>query len=91
MNSIPRKLRIELAADPYYKKCARADVECSGRITFEHAFTYAGKQIQERWAIIPLCVFHHLGEGLDKTINKEIAMSRATEKDRKEYPRLLWR
>lgn len=91
MNAIPKKLRVELAADPYYKKCARASSECTGRITWEHCLTYAGRQIQERWAIIPLCVWHHLGNGLKKEINRKIAMSRAKEEDHKNYPRLAWK
>lgn len=90
MNNLPTKLREELAADPYYRFCARADENCAGRITWEHAFEYAGRQIQERWAIIPLCWFHHLGAGLNKTINRQIAVVRATPEDRKRYPRLPW-
>ena len=90
MNNVPKKLRDALANDPYYKRCARP-TGCSGRITWEHAFTYAGKQIQERWAIIPLCWHHHLGEGLKKSENIKIAMSRATDADRKKYPRINWR
>ena len=90
MNNIPKKLREQLAEDLYYKRCARTN-GCRGRITWEHAFTYAGKQIQERWAIIPLCEWHHFGEGLWKAENQRIAMLRATEADRKKYPRILWK
>lgn len=97
MHPIPPKLRRELSADPFYKICARKGEACAGRITWEHALTYAGRQIQERWAIIPLCAFHHSvdefqdGPGLDKRLNKEIAMSRATEEDRKKYSRIKWK
>lgn len=95
MNRIPPKLKAELAADPEYKLCVLGDtfpdgMNCSGRITWEHAILYAGKQVQERWAIIPLCVYHHLGNGLNKRWNKQYAMSRATEEDKKKYPRLNW-
>lgn len=90
MRKIPKKLREEMAADPYYKACARADFECKGRITWEHAFTYAGKQINEKFAIIPLCEYHHLGEGLVKIINQAIAARRATKEDREKYPNLNW-
>ena len=91
MHPIPPKLRRELNEDPYYKTCARADESCQGRITFEHAVLYAGRQVQERWAIIPLCEWHHLGRGLVKRINIEIAMKRATADDRSKYPRLKWK
>lgn len=77
MRPIPQKLRLEIAEDLYYKKCARSNCDCNGRITLEHAFIYAGKQINEKWAIIPLCVYHHLGDGLIKKLNQYIALSRA--------------
>jgi len=74
---IPEKLKQLLLEDPYYKTCARKNDECDGRITFEHSFLYAGKQIQEKWAIIPLCWHHHLGKGLNKELNHYIALKRA--------------
>jgi hypothetical protein len=79
-----------MADDPYYQKCARAGSECEGRITWEHAWIYAGKQINEKWAIIPLCVFHHLGKGLDKKWNQACALNRATEEDLSKYPKKDW-
>jgi hypothetical protein len=91
MRPIPMKLRLEMAEDSYYESCARANEGgCKGRITWEHAFMYAGKQINERWAIIPLCVYHHLGPGLDKRKNERIAIARATEQDLQKYPRKNW-
>ena len=89
---IPSKLLQQILSDPYYQICARhKDGSCSGRITFEHAFIYAGRQVQELWAIIPLCYFHHLGKGLNKSINQAIAFSRATLADLAKYPRKNWR
>lgn len=88
MNNLPPKLRRELAKDPEYKVCARRGLhghECAGRITFEHALIYAGKQIQSRWAIIPLCEkAHNCGRWQDcgdmnKNINQWIALHRATD------------
>lgn len=83
---MPLKLRKELAEDPYYKVCARASKECQGRITWEHAIII-GKQLQEKWAIIPLCWHHHLGKGFNKEINKWIALNRATEEDFQKHPK----
>jgi hypothetical protein len=97
MNNMPPALRRKLSEDPYYKTCARANADCEGRITWEHALTYAGRQVQEHFAIIPLCAFHHSvdqfqdGRGLNKRINVEIAMGRATEVDRRKYPLLPWK
>src|SRR3990167_289062 len=91
MKPIPPKLRKEIAADPYYQTCARADYECQGRITWEHAFVYAGSQINEKWAIIPLCEHHHLGAGLNKIVNQAIAAKRATKEERANYPLINWK
>lgn len=90
MRPIPLSIRGKINADPYYKKCARQGGDCEGRITMEHAFIYAGKQINELWAIIPLCVFHHLGRGLDKEENQRIALARATPEDLDKYSRKDW-
>lgn len=90
MTPIPLKLRKQLEVDPYYSMCSRAGSECNGRITWEHAIIYAGRQVQERWAIIPLCEFHHLGKGLNKQINIFIALSRATPEELKKYPKEDW-
>lgn len=91
MRKIPQSLKNEILADPYYKQCARKDRHCKGRITWEHALIYAGRQINEKWAIIPLCVYHHLGEGLDKRLNERIAVSRATPEDLAKYPKRDWK
>lgn len=90
MRPIPSKLRKEMSEDPYYSICARKDSHCNGRITWEHAWVYAGKQINEKWAIIPLCWHHHLGTGLRKNINQLISLRRATMEDLMKYPKKDW-
>ena len=86
MRSIPQKLRKDMSQDPYYKTCARAaDGGCDGRVTWEHAIEFRGRQLNEKWAIIPLCEYHHSVDkyqdtgGLDKEINVHIAINRATD------------
>lgn len=94
---IPIALRNELSKDPYYSTCARANEHsCSGRITWEHCWIYGGKQIQEKWAIIPLCERHHdvlswqdKGD-LNKTLNHRISLARATAEDLAKYPKKDW-
>ena len=85
MRPIPLKTRKEIKSDPFYKTCARAeDGSCQGRITIEHALIYAGRQINEKWALIPLCEYHHAvdkhqdGGDLNKEKNIWIALNRAT-------------
>lgn len=90
MSPIPARIKAQILDDPFYERCSRSSPECSGRITWEHAFTYAGKQVQEAWAIIPLCWHHHLGSGLVKRENQRIAASRASDADRAKYPKLSW-
>lgn len=88
---MPLKLRNECADDPYYAVCARSNAECAGLITWEHALMYAGKQIQEKFAVIPLCYYHHLEDGICKTVNIVIALGRADECDKRNYPLLEWK
>ena len=86
---MPAKLRKQLSTDPFMSKCARKELlqdhTCQGRITWEHVFIFAGKQIQEDWAIIPLCELAHSVNRfqdsgiLNKQINKWIALNRATD------------
>jgi hypothetical protein len=92
MRKINPLLREEMSNDPYYKFCSReADGSCDGRITWEHVLTYAGKQIDEKWAIIPLCEYHHAvnqyqdGTGLNKEKNTWVALNRATDDELRKY------
>jgi hypothetical protein len=75
MNNIPKILRQELSLDPCYYICARKNNDCKGRITWEHALYFAGKQVQEKFSIIPLCWQHHLGSKLDKRCNEWLALN----------------
>ena len=70
---IPPKIREIISNDPYYKKCARHNQDCDGRITIEHVFLYAGRQISDLWNLIPLCERHHsVGKYLNSgLLNKE--------------------
>ncbi len=95
MHPIPPKIRAELAADPFMKRCFRwQEHECQGRVEWEHAWIYAGRQVQERWAIIPCCTFHHRGEGLDKNLNRYAAILRMTDDEwaraRIDYAKTEW-
>lgn len=88
MRPIPPKLRKEMASDPEYKKCMRNELlhdhECgadplTGKlIDWEHAIIFGGQQVNEKWAIIPICYKVHRGDKLNKEINVWIALNRAT-------------
>lgn len=77
--------------DPYYKVCARRtllhDHVCEPNplngqlIEWEHTIIYAGKQLNEKWAIVPICYLTHRGGLLVKEINVWIALNRATDEE----------
>jgi len=100
MRPISARVRAEIDKDPLYKVCARQyylrDHVCQGRITYEHAVVYGGKQVDERWAIVPICAYahgvdHFLDAGnLVKDINVWIALNRMTPADEAKYPRRDW-
>lgn len=76
--------------------CVRSkDGDCDGRITWEHTLIYAGKQIDEVWAIIKLCEYHHAvdnyqdGGDLDKEKNIWIALNRATNQELLKYSKAI--
>lgn len=58
--------------------CARRGLDCSGRLTFEHAY---GRKHEESWQIVILCWRHHLGDLLDKRLNHYLALTQATDEE----------
>lgn len=81
MNKIPPKLREAMAEDPFYEKCCLQGHACSGRIEWHHSLIYGGKQLQEKFAIVPLCKFHHrYAEQKDIKVRvMSIVLNRATD------------
>lgn len=55
---IPKEIRDVLELDPFMWSCIMAH-ECEGKVQWHHAFTYAGKRINELWSLLPLCAKHH--------------------------------
>ena len=100
MNNIPSKLRQQLTADPLYKKCLRYEIlndhyccpdPLTGKlIEWEHALIYGGRQVQERFAIIPICWRVHRGGELIKEINVWLALNRITDEELKQYCKSDW-
>lgn len=93
---IQANLRDRIANDPRMTTCiyvrnSAPNHLCRGRITWEHAWIYAGKQINEQWAIIPCCEAHNSGEAMDKNYNRYIALSQANlEEVKQKYPKKDW-
>ncbi len=63
MNNVPAKLKRKWKEEDLFgikRVCMRLEEgNCSGRLTKEHAIIYAGKQLQEEWAILDICEYHH--------------------------------
>lgn len=86
-------LRKDVAQDPEYTRCAILGMillfgPCGGRVTREHAIIFAGRKVQEKWAIPPFCAAHH---GVDlyqdaptqarKDVRVWVALNRATDEE----------
>lgn len=78
MRPIPPQMRQSMDSDPFYHKCVICG--CQG-VQWHHNLVFAGRQVNEEWAIIPLCPFDH-----DQARNSEfkesldwIMLNRATD------------
>lgn len=61
---IPKDIRDVLNNDPWMARCIierffNGNLPCEGRIEWQHAMTYGGKRVNERYTILPMCVQHH--------------------------------
>lgn len=101
MRPIPLGLRMSLQDDPFMSACIQDNMDCRGmhgeypgRVEWDHPFIYGGKQINEWWAIVPACYYHHRGGGLDRGYSQFVALSRLNDKQLKEvqkkYPKVNW-
>lgn len=93
MRPISPEVKARLDAEPDI--CLLLDENCDGRITREHALIYAGKQIDEAWAILKICAYHHSvdehqdGPGLNKEKNVWVALNRATDEELLKYSKAV--
>lgn len=97
MRPIPKKLREQIAQDPFMKTCIyqsrnAPNHNCRGRITWEHAYTYKNRQINEPALIVPCCENHNSGPEMVKDYNRYRAIIRADiEELTKKYPNRNWK
>ena len=60
MNKIPNKLRDEMAEDPLYQRCCVTGfTKRDTKIEWHHNLIFAGRQVQEKFAILPLAKHVH--------------------------------
>lgn len=58
MRAIPVKLREEMAADPFYKRCCISGAT-NEKIDFHHNLIFGHRQVNEKFAILPLAKSIH--------------------------------
>ena len=99
MRPIPPKIREQISLDPFYRFCIHEryrGIPAKGRITIEHAWIYAGRQINDLWALVPCSEEKNVGvSGDDKKFNQYVALLRAKELGvwdelKNNYPRRDW-
>lgn len=87
MSPIPPKLREEMALDPFYKKCIITGK--TEEIEWHHALIYAGRQLQAKFAIVPVTKYVH-----DRIIAYQekilwVVLNRATPEELKKYSKAI--
>lgn len=93
MNRIPQSLRKKMSADPYYKVCCITGLRQSAGdpIEWHHNLIFAGKQVQARFAILPIKRTFHLN--INRTHIKEkidwIMLNRASEEELRQYSKAV--
>jgi hypothetical protein len=101
MRPIPSRMRQELEALPRMRRCTLWPVQdlygaCSGRLRnpeWHHVWTYGGPQINELWAILAACTYHHdevKAQTAVKNAFESASIMLATEEDLAKYPRKDW-
>lgn len=88
MRKIPPKLREEMANDSFYKKCAVTGTT-SEKIDWHHNLIYAGRQVNEKWCIIPLAKSVHDKIETYKDVVDWIMLNRANDSDLERYSKVI--
>ena len=84
MRPIPQKLRDEMANDPYYKRCCVTG-SANEKIDFHHNLIFGGRQVNEKWAILPLAKSVHDDIVKWKEKCDWIMLNRATDEELEPY------
>ena len=99
MNPINNDLRKEISDDSYYKTCCITGKQ-NVKIDWHHVWIYAGKQINEKWAIMPIWEMKHSPMGDNDSVHRcketrelvqYLSLKRATDDDLEKYPNKNWK
>lgn len=76
MRKIPDKLKREILSDKYYERCCL----CGGQdVQWHHNLIFQGRQVNEKFCILPACVQCHHDVNTHKEKFDWIMWNRATE------------
>jgi len=86
MNNVPKHLKDKWSTEK--PTCIRQNEgTCDGRLTKDHTIIFGGKQLQEDWAIVDVCEYHHAvnkyqsGGDLNRELNTYHALLKATDQE----------
>jgi len=89
---IPKKLLNEILEDKFYKKCCLTG-KSYGKIDWHHNMTWQGKNVQEKFAILPVHnSIHQYHNGLTSEVKEKlnrIMVSRMTEEQLDYYSKAV--
>lgn len=88
MRPIPKKLKEEMAADPFYKRCCVTG-SVGSKIDWHHNLIFSGRQVNEKWAILPLSKHIHDNVWKYRDILDWIMLNRATDDQLKKYSKAV--
>jgi len=88
MRRIPKALRLELEKDPYYKKCCITGIT-TGKIDWHHNLIFAGKQVNEKFCILPLAKSIHDRITEYKEVCDWVMLNRATDAELERYSKAI--
>jgi hypothetical protein len=96
---MPVTVREDIGSDLEYSRCGIQGLlghTCAGRVTREHAIIHAGKKVQEKWAIVPLCAsghgvdfFQDAGTEVAKEVRVWMAVNRATDEELRKVSKVV--
>lgn len=88
MRKIPLALRADMERDPFYKRCAISGKPIGMvKIEWHHNLIYAGRQVNEKWCIIPLSKEIHDNIVRYKEEVDWIMLNRASDEELMRYSR----
>lgn len=88
MRKIPKALQEDMADDPYYKRCCVSG-SSFGKIDWHHNLIFGGRQVNEKFCILPLSKPIHDNIHKYKEQCDWIMLNRATDEELARYSKAI--